>query len=261
MKRTTKSPAGGRGPAPALMRRGESPSKLKLPNGARRSLRIPGGDAEASWQLTPEAAAVHEEERVAVISDVHLGYEWARGSGGDALPAHSLHETLAKLSSLLDLWAIERLVVAGDLVESSSYCRRTAADVRALVDWLRARSVELVRLQGNHDPPSCPVLPRSIELAGWTIAHGDRPVRGARTIIGHHHPALRAKGIMAPCFLYSADAIVLPAFSPNAAGFDVAGRSLPRSLRHPGTRCAVALGGEIFEFGPIADLASRLARA
>jgi metallophosphoesterase superfamily enzyme len=49
------------------------------------------------WKLAPEGAAVHEAERVAVIADVHLGYEWARGSGGDCLPAHSLAETRAKL--------------------------------------------------------------------------------------------------------------------------------------------------------------------
>ena len=52
------------------------------------------------WSLAPEGAAVHVEERTAVIADVHLGYEWARGSGGDIIPAHSLAETIAKLEAL-----------------------------------------------------------------------------------------------------------------------------------------------------------------
>ena len=69
-------------------------------------------------------------ERTAVIADVHLGYEWARGSAGDCVPAHSLDETLARLERLLDRAPIARLVVAGDLVESPRPCRRTAADLR-----------------------------------------------------------------------------------------------------------------------------------
>ena len=42
------------------------------------------------WQFTPEGAAVHHGERTAVIADVHLGYEWARGAAGDCVVAHSL---------------------------------------------------------------------------------------------------------------------------------------------------------------------------
>src|SRR4051794_12499734 len=78
------------------------------------------------WCLVPEGAAIHLGERTAVIADVHLGYEWARGAGGDCLPAHTLDETLGKLARLLNRGggAIERLVVAGDLVESPRPCRR-----------------------------------------------------------------------------------------------------------------------------------------
>ncbi len=56
-------------------------------------------DGPDGWKLAPEGAAVHAVERVAVIADVHLGYEWARAAGGDCLPSHSLAETLAKLAS------------------------------------------------------------------------------------------------------------------------------------------------------------------
>ena len=33
------------------------------------------------WRLTPEGAAIHLGERTAVVADLHLGYEWARGRG------------------------------------------------------------------------------------------------------------------------------------------------------------------------------------
>src|SRR5215212_8334716 len=99
---------------------------------------------QLGWCLAPEGAAVHPGERLAVIADVHLGYEWARATRGDVVPAHSLAETLAKLATLLARLRIERLVVAGDLVESRRRCPRTAHDVAGLTSWLAARGVELI---------------------------------------------------------------------------------------------------------------------
>ena len=99
----------------------------------------------------PEGGAIHRGERTAVIADVHLGYEWARGSAGDCVPAHSLAETLAKLDRMLMRGPIERLVVAGDLVESTRPCARTAADLARLARWLEQRELRLVLLEGNHD--------------------------------------------------------------------------------------------------------------
>jgi metallophosphoesterase superfamily enzyme len=209
------------------------------------------------WHLAPEGAAVHPGERVAVIADVHLGYEWARGSGGDCLPAHSLAETLAKLSTLLARAPIDRLVVAGDLVESPAPCARTAADVRRLTRWLTDHGVSLLALAGNHDPrPGS--LPETLDVRGWTIGHGHRPIPAPRTITGHFHPVLRASGVTAPCFLVGPARIVLPAFSPNAAGGHVASASLSAAWRGHRLRCLTGASGEWLDFGPLADLVRRL---
>jgi uncharacterized protein len=203
------------------------------------------------WTLCPEGAAVHEAEAVAVIADVHLGYEWARGRAGDVLPAHSLRETLAKLTTLLERIQIRRLIVAGDLVESARPCGRTAADVARLASWLASRGVELVALQGNHDPPRMPPLAATLDVDGWTIGHGNGPLRGKRLIFGHHHPVFRAAGTSAPCFLVSSTRIILPAFSRNAAGLAVNSRSLPPALRKRRLRCWASTGEELLDFGVV----------
>jgi uncharacterized protein len=208
--------------------------------------------------LTSEGAAVHVATKTAVIADVHLGYEWARASRGDSLPPHSLAETVAKLEILLNRIEIRRLIVAGDLVETPRPCVRTARDVRALVAWLGTRGVEPIFLRGNHDPPRRPPLPSSLELDGWTILHGDRDMPDGPSLFGHHHPALKAGGLIAPCFLVGMRTIALPAFSPNAAGLDVTTGSLPDVLRREPLRCVAGLGGELLDFGPVADLARRL---
>ena len=209
------------------------------------------------WWLAPEGAAVHEPERTAVIADVHLGYEWARGSGGDQVPAHSLAETLAKLDALLGRVSLARLVVAGDLTESAGPCPRTARDVHRLAEWLADRGVEIVPVMGNHDRPRRPPLPATIEVAGWTIGHGHQPIAGPRVIFGHHHPALKADSYTFPCFLVGSNAIALPAFTPNAAGLDVRAWDLPETFRGESPRCIISSGGEVLDFGPLAGLRAK----
>jgi putative SbcD/Mre11-related phosphoesterase len=216
---------------------------------------IPGPDG---WQLTPEGAAVHLAEELAVIADVHLGYEWARGAGGDCLPAHSLAETLAKLAKLLVRARIRRLVVAGDLVESPAPCRQTAANLKSLFGWLSERGVELIPVLGNHDPQGPKAPPSQYEVGGWTIVHGHRPIRANKSISGHHHPVLRAQGVTAPCFLFGPTTIVLPAFTPNAAGLPVGSPGTPTGWMTEKLRCVAGLGNELLDFGPLPELVASI---
>jgi putative SbcD/Mre11-related phosphoesterase len=228
----------------------------------------PGVQSFEGWRLTPEGAAIHLGEQIAVIADLHLGYEWARGAAGDCVIAHSLDETLVRLAAVLDRAAITRLVVAGDLVESPRPCRRTSSDVRRLGNWLTGRGVSLLVVEGNHDRSRLrsarEMMPAAIpwavtcEVAGWMIGHGHEPLTGPRTISGHHHPVLRYTGTAAPCFLVGPGRIVLPAFSTNAAGCNVATAAIPADWRTNSLRCLVSTGCELLDFGPLPELRRRL---
>ena len=211
------------------------------------------------WRLAPEGAAVHPLEKLAVIADVHLGYEWARGAGGDCLPAHSLAETLAKLASLLARATITRLVVAGDLVESPAPCRRTAARPTSPVRLAR-------RSRGRTDPRAG--QPRPARVQGPALRPSRSPAGPSPTVTGrsgprksisgHHHPVLRADGLTAPCFLIGPSTIVLPAFTPNAAGLPVGSSGTPDRWLVDNLRCVAGLGGELLDFGPLPDLVAML---
>jgi putative SbcD/Mre11-related phosphoesterase len=232
----------------------------------------PRAVAWESWQLTPEGAAIHPGERTAVIADVHLGYEWARGAAGDCVPAHSLDETRARLDRVLARASVERLIVAGDLVESPRPCPRTAADLRRLMDWLGPLGVELVVLEGNHDrspmgvsklrrrSTGSPPLPSTCTVDGWTIGHGHRPIVGDRTISGHVHPVVRVAGVGSPCFLVGPGRIVLPAFSRNAAGWDALTAAVPRDWQIADLRCFASTGDDILDLGLMPDMRRALSR-
>ena len=122
----------------------------------------------------------------------------------------------------------------------------------------------MIVLMGNHDRARLPVasdaleaanaLSQSYTVADWTIGHGDRPVAGARTITGHLHPVMRTDGFAAPCFLVAPGRIILPAFSLNAAGLDVATAALPRDWRSAGFQCLASTGDELLDFGSLSGL-------
>ena len=213
------------------------------------------------WLLATEGGLIRRDDRIAVIADVHLGYEWARAARGDVVPAHSLEETLTKLERMLDRASIDRLIVAGDLVESTRACVSTERDVDALRSRLSDRSIELVRLAGNHDAASTRLEECAI-VSGWTIIHGhiDKKPDNCKFIQGHIHPILKASGIVAPCFLVASDTIVLPAFSSNAAGVDVATGALPAGLKGRPLRCVASSGVDLRDFGPVCTLSERLRR-
>ena len=176
------------------------------------------------------------------------------------IPAHSYQETQDKLERVFDRAMIKTLIIAGDLVETSAPCPRTRRDVRRLVSWLNERSVQLIWLRGNHDPATKPALPSSMIVDGWKIAHGDRPIGKSCAIFGHHHPSLRADGLRAPCFLAGPRTIVLPAFSPNAAGLDILSMRLPACFKREPLRCIAGMGEELLDFGCVEDLLRKVGR-
>ena len=210
------------------------------------------------WRLAPEGAAVHPVERVAVIADVHLGYEWARAAGGDCLPSHSLAETLVKLGRLL-----------GRVPDRSPGGRRRPRRVAEALPADGLGPPGAVRVAGRPGrradprageprPPGTKAPPSTFEVAGWTVAHGHRPIAGDKTISGHHHPVLRADGLTAPCFLFGPNTIVLPAFTPNAAGLPVGSAGTPGRWLADKLRCVAGLDDQLLDFGPLPELVASL---
>jgi metallophosphoesterase superfamily enzyme len=90
------------------------------------------------------------------------------------------------------------------------------------------------------------------------VVHGHQPSKSPRVISGHLHPALRTAGQSFPCILTSPTQIILPAFSENAAGLDVATTLLPAPWRNTPFRCFVGAGVQVLDFGPLSTLRGRL---
>jgi putative SbcD/Mre11-related phosphoesterase len=203
------------------------------------------------WLLTPERVALHLPTGTAVAADLHLGYDQARIRAGDAVPTGSLEEELAPLRNVLWRHGIRRLVVAGDLVEDAR-CAEMIPQFRGL---LKQADVDLIGLiPGNHDDglmvSGLPIFTEGLSLGTWRVVHGDNRLPPGRVVHGHIHPIFRwSRQTAGPCYLVRPDRLILPAFSRDAAGIDVAGDPRRRAYR-----CCVIAGDSVLDLGVLRGL-------
>lgn len=202
-----------------------------------------------------------EHEQVLVVADLHLGYAWAQRHGGQLLPLSARDETLSTLAALQLDYRPQTIVLLGDIVQRAVPVPELTSLLNELVAEL-SRHSRLVLVRGNHDLQLDRLLDRAkanVELvrqfqAGkGVLVHGDCEVEGpceGLIVMGHEHPAIRlndgvATSLKCPCFLVSERALVLPAFSPWAAGSPVGdGGFMSPIAQHARFTRAVAIVGQ-----------------
>jgi putative SbcD/Mre11-related phosphoesterase len=204
------------------------------------------------WLLTPQRVAVDLRRAIAVVADLHLGYDRVRRRGGEAIPMPSVADELAPLAHLVRQHAVREIVVAGDLFEDGRHARAEMEE--QLLAWATEHGVRWRVVPGNHDrglADSRLEVVASVTLGDWHIVHGDGPATIEGNVLqGHEHPCLRWRpGVEGPCYLLSDTQIVLPAYSANAAGVNVL--TQPRWRGH---RAAVIAGDTVLDFGVLGDL-------
>jgi putative SbcD/Mre11-related phosphoesterase len=206
------------------------------------------------WLLTPRRMAVHVPTATAVVADVHLGYDRARQRRGEAVPLTGLDDFRDALRGLLRSHSLRRLVVAGDLLEDTAGLTL----ISELLQWLHEHQLELAVVPGNHDrslvrgAPSVPLHREGLRIGDWLVIHGDARAPSGCVVMGHFHPCLRcSEHITAPCYLVARERLVLPAFSPDAAGVNVVG-----ARRWRGHQCIAIAGDQLLDFGDVGRLAA-----
>lgn len=179
-------------------------------------------------------AAYVEEYRMAVIADLHLGYEGALHDQGVSIPRRQKAVMLKRLGSMISDLQPRTLVVAGDFKhEFSRPIRDEWNEVLDVLEFLNGRT-DVVLVRGNHDNFLRNILNRkAMELhkdywvGNFRVLHGheDFELEGI-TIMGHEHPSLKLRDEVGattsvPCFLALDNLVVVPAFSPLAYGTDI----------------------------------------
>ncbi len=174
--------------------------------------------------LLPERALWWEREETLFITDPHFGKASAFRFAGIPAPDLPDHDDLARLGMLSAKLAVRRLVILGDFFHAKS--GRSQATLSALSDWRqRHHGLEIILVLGNHDrhagqPPedwNIECVKGPWRLAPFDCCHAPAPVKGSYVLSGHWHPSFRfndriGSGLHSPCFYFTEDVAVLPAF-------------------------------------------------
>lgn len=169
--------------------------------------------------LDARRAVYFETERLLVVSDLHWGYAASHRATGNLLPDWGDPEIAAHLRTLLTDYQPARMLWLGDSLHTLR--GRHAAEA-----FLSPCEVPVTILRGNHDARWTAASTPFLQSGAYFFHHGDtaQPIPPeACEVIGHHHPAFAwsdgAGGrIKLPALVWSARRLILPAFSPWAAG-------------------------------------------
>jgi uncharacterized protein len=158
--------------------------------------------------------------RILVVADLHWGYVDSHRAQGNLLPSWGDGEIAQRLQSLIDDYQPAETIWLGDSLH-------TLAGISGAESFLRKAVNPITIVSGNHDARWARAADsRSIVRGNYFLHHGDRMQQvptGSIEIVGHHHPALSWRDgaggrLKLPALVASERRLVLPAFSPWAAG-------------------------------------------
>src|SRR5256884_6090840 len=147
-------------------------------------------------EATRDFALLLRQERVLVISDLHLGFEGALAEQGVSIPRFQRRVILERLGKMLDRNKAEQVVIAGDFKhEFSKNLVDEWVEVKQVLRFLKDR-VKPVLVRGNHDNYLATILgdlhlplDNRADIGGYTIV--PRPEGGSTPhpiIIGPRPP-------------------------------------------------------------------------
>lgn len=164
-----------------------------------------------------------------IIADMHLGKSGHFRKSGIAIPQSIYKADLQRLIAQLYLFKVDRLIIAGDLTHSSSN-----KELDLFLKWRKDFSslhIDLVR--GNHDiledswydEADITVTPKQLTEGPFIFLHDlkehtllTEDEKRLYAFTGHMHPGINIRGqgrqsLSFPCFYFSQNFCVLPAFS------------------------------------------------
>lgn len=158
-------------------------------------------------------------ERLLVLADLHWGYVASHRARGNLLPWWGDDELEARLEGLAATYQPAEMLWLGDSVHAAEGAARAEK-------FLRNSPVPITLIAGNHDRRWRSAGAKSAMRGNFFFHHGDTAAAvpsHCTEVVGHHHPAVhwwdRAGGsVKLPALIAQPRRLVLPAFSPWAAG-------------------------------------------
>jgi DNA ligase-associated metallophosphoesterase len=180
-----------------------------------------------------------EEERLLVVSDLHLEKGSSFATRGVLLPPYDTVATLGRLASVVARHDPRTVIALGDSFHDRDAHDRLSAPDRDAILGLQVRR-DWIWISGNHDP----ALPSDLggivasEVAIGKIAFRHEPTGAAGEIAGHLHPkarvATRGRSMERRCFASDGERAVMPAFGAYTGGLSIRDAAFAKIFQTPG---------------------------
>jgi len=211
---------------------GASPAmteNVALSISSTRSLDVAG----VSLHTDLSGALFWEEQRLLVVSDLHLEKGSSFATRGVLLPPYDTLATLSRLAAVISRHDPKTVIALGD-----SFHDRTAHERLSVEDPDAVAALQTGRdwiwISGNHDPLPPTSLDGSVatEIAIGPITFRHQPTGAIGEIAGHLHPkarvATRSRGIGRRCFAGDGARIVMPSFGAYTGGLSIRDRAFAK---------------------------------
>ncbi len=175
-------------------------------------------------------ALVWPEERLLVVSDLHLEKGSSFATRGMLLPPYDTMATLAHLTQLIEKYAPRTVIALGDSFhDGGGPARLSDADRMTLTTLQQGR--DWIWVAGNHDPEPAEniggVFAKSLAIGPLTFRH--EPTGAAGEIAGHLHPSARitwrGRSVVRRCFATDGNCAVMPALGAYTGGLSIRDRA------------------------------------
>ncbi len=167
-----------------------------------------------------------EDEKLLVVSDLHLEKGSSFAARGVLLPPYDTAATLARLGAAITRHSPRMVIALGDSFHDRNAHERLSAPDRESLSVLQVHR-DWIWISGNHDP----ALPREIggtvcdEVAIGPLVFRHEPTGARGEIAGHLHPkarvTTRGRSVERRCFASDGERAVMPSFGSYTGGLNI----------------------------------------
>jgi DNA ligase-associated metallophosphoesterase len=171
-------------------------------------------------------ALLWEDERLLVVSDLHLEKGSSFATRGVLLPPYDTIATLGRLGAVIARYDPKTVIALGDSFHDRTAHDRLSPGNRDILSALQSRR-DWIWISGNHDPE----LPKNLggvvanEVAIGGVLFRHEPTGAAGEIAGHLHPkarvSTRGRAMERRCFASDGIRAVMPSFGAYTGGLNI----------------------------------------
>jgi DNA ligase-associated metallophosphoesterase len=195
--------------------------------------------ADVTFLADLSGALFWREQRLLVVSDLHLEKGSSFAARGVLLPPYDTVATLSRLAAVIARHGPRMVIALGDSFHDRAAHERLSSPDREALSAMQVHR-DWIWISGNHDP----ALPSDLggvvasEVAIGAIAFRHEPTGAAGEIAGHLHPkarvAARGRSMERRCFATDGERAVMPAFGAYAGGLSIRDPAFAKIFRAPG---------------------------